>query len=326
MIEPLSQRDSKWKDIKLGTSDVTIEFYGCTITDIAMAIGKTPDFVNSRLLEVDGYAQKNLVIWAKLPEAFPQIKSATRITHYDNQIALDAIEKNGCVMVEVDGSRIGASKHWVLYVGDKQMNDPWFGNTKATNYYRPIGMAVLELDRDYVEPVTECEKALISLESDYKHLTEEHKKEQQRLLDCRNDREDQKDLIEKQRKEIESLKEESEERLASHKNFVQNCINELSLKDTADEIAVLSEIKRLVGLEHDVITLETKVKQLQTEKEQLKRDYEAKIAKLQLEVGELRARFNGQLDNIEDRLEAERVEKVQKESFLDRLIKFWRVK
>ncbi len=140
----LSQRDLKWANEVLGTQG-TIGNLGCTITCISMLLGKTPSEVNQSIKNVNGYAQGNLVDWAKLPLAFSQIKSATRVRVYDNDQVKQAIEKNGGCLVEVNGSRIGASKHWVLYIGGGQMYDPWFGTQKTTNYYPPTGFAVLEI-------------------------------------------------------------------------------------------------------------------------------------------------------------------------------------
>ena len=54
MIQPLNQRDARWKDIKLGFGNTTIGGYGCTITCVAMLAGLTPDDVNARLKNVNG--------------------------------------------------------------------------------------------------------------------------------------------------------------------------------------------------------------------------------------------------------------------------------
>lgn len=146
MPEPLSQRDARWRDIKLGFSDYTIGTHGCTITAIAYILETTPDRVNEKLKAVEGF-QGALVIWAKLADAFPQIISATRHWIYDNEI----VSNNLPCLVEVNGSRIGAGKHWVAYQGDQKMMDPWFGTVKGTSYYPATGMTTLKIDKSYKE-------------------------------------------------------------------------------------------------------------------------------------------------------------------------------
>lgn len=138
----LCQRDTRWKDVTLGTKG-TIGDYGCTITCLSMAANLTPDQTNERLNRVGGYANGNLVIWSKIKEAIPWMEFGVRGYSYDNEKVLSAIDKNGFCLVEVDGSRIGGTKHWVLYIGGGQMYDPWYGTQKTTSYYPPLGYAVV---------------------------------------------------------------------------------------------------------------------------------------------------------------------------------------
>lgn len=129
---PLSQRDPRWRNIPLGfSSTTTIGSHGCTITCIAMILGTTPDVVNERLKAVNGYANTNLVIWAKLEEAFPGIK-IKRVWSYDNE---DVKKNVPNVLVEVDGQPIGGHRHWVVFVGNQKMIDPWDGKEKSTASY-----------------------------------------------------------------------------------------------------------------------------------------------------------------------------------------------
>lgn len=155
MIKTLSQRDPQWANIKLGTSNTTIGSHGCTITSLTMLLNHyggnyTPDQVNERLKSLPkdqngntGFANGNLVYWSRIKEAFPQVKSVERITNYDNNKVASSLP----ALVEVDGSRIGASKHWVLYIGNQKMLDPWFGNEKSTSYYAPTGCTIFKVDK-----------------------------------------------------------------------------------------------------------------------------------------------------------------------------------
>lgn len=136
----LSQRDPRWKSLKLGTSNGTIGEFGCTITALSMVLGTTPDVVNERLLSVNGYAQGNLVIWAKIEEAFPGIK-IKRVWTYDNA---DVLKNVPNVLVEVDGKPIGGFRHWVVYIGNKKAIDPWDGTEKPTSSYpSPLSYCVI---------------------------------------------------------------------------------------------------------------------------------------------------------------------------------------
>lgn len=154
----LSQRDSKWKDVPLGFSnDTTIGSHGCTISDIAMFAGITPDEVNRRLKAVGGYANTNLVIWKKISEAIPWLEFVYRHYSYDNDVAINAIKEHGAVLVEVDfdGTPRTDDRHWVNYTGNQKMDDPWNGKVEPTSKYQiRTGMAVLRRTdgKKYGEP------------------------------------------------------------------------------------------------------------------------------------------------------------------------------
>lgn len=145
----LSQNDPRWKNIPLGTSRSSIGQGGCTITCIAMKFGLDPKFVNERLNAVDGFApsqannpfepEKNLVIWNKLSEALPGVKFEYKYYTYDNEKVL----QNLPCLVEVNGAPIGGFRHWVLFVGNHQIFDPWDGKVKPTSTYQPISFVVL---------------------------------------------------------------------------------------------------------------------------------------------------------------------------------------
>jgi len=82
MSNIVSQRDPQWGNIKLGTSNVNISGYGCTITCLGYLVGLTPDKVNERMNTVGGYSNGNLVIWTKVQEAIGV--TCYRYTTYDN--------------------------------------------------------------------------------------------------------------------------------------------------------------------------------------------------------------------------------------------------
>jgi len=148
-MTPLSQRDPRWKDIKLGTGATTISSHGCLITCLAMLAGTTPDVVNEELKRVGGYQNGNLVIWSALDRTNLGLRFIERSRVYNNE----KVSNNLPCIVEVDGSRIGAKQHFVLYIGNKRMIDPWFGRETDTSYYPAVGYAIVKVDIIPQEPI-----------------------------------------------------------------------------------------------------------------------------------------------------------------------------
>src|SRR3990167_4974870 len=141
-MQPLNQRDPRWARQQLGTSNTTIGSHGCTITCIAMLVDTTPDVVNRELKRVGGFAQGNLVIWSKIPVAFPQLTFVKRVNSYNN----DDVKANLPCLVEVDfdGSPNTFGNHWVVFIGNQRLLDPWVGQNRPTSTYKILkGYAVL---------------------------------------------------------------------------------------------------------------------------------------------------------------------------------------
>lgn len=162
-MQRYSQRNSQWQGITLGwgkNNTTTIGSHGCTITDIGMLAGITPKEVNERLIAVKGYVQSspgvfNLVIWSKIQEAIPWLQFEWRNYTYagdaDNNRVKAAIEKNGACLVEVDfdGTPRTDDRHWVLYIGNQKMNDPWTGTERPTSTYSIAkGFAIINVIGD----------------------------------------------------------------------------------------------------------------------------------------------------------------------------------
>jgi len=137
-----SQRDPKWKDVIMGNAPIST--YGCLITCLGIISDIQPDIVDSLIDNVDGYSG-NYLIWEKLDSinGFDFIK---RVKSYNNE----DVSNNLPCLVEVDGTPIGGSTHWVVFIGDKKIIDPWDGKEKNTSAYTPIGYAVVK----YVKPGT----------------------------------------------------------------------------------------------------------------------------------------------------------------------------
>jgi len=139
MADILSQTDPKWANLPLGTvapnaPEGTLPYLihakGCFVTEIAQAIGSTPDVVVQKLNDVQGFADDgtgrlSLVIWDKVAEAFPGW-TATYVSGYDNAAVLKNLEEGNKVLVEVSAAPIGGTGlHCVEYIGNAQCYNCW---------------------------------------------------------------------------------------------------------------------------------------------------------------------------------------------------------
>lgn len=147
-IKPLSQRDPKWRAKKLGFSNYTIGSHGCTITALTCLLNfieganYTPDQVNERLKLAKAFSG-GLLIWARVPFAFPSLYHVKRAYNYNNvEVAWWVYVKKMPVLVEVNAYSIGAPRHWVLFIGNRQAIDPWTGTIVSTSKYPTTGHSI----------------------------------------------------------------------------------------------------------------------------------------------------------------------------------------
>lgn len=138
----LNQKDPKWANKKLGNSKLTIGSSGCLVTSIAMIAGSTPDVVNDKLMAVKGF-DGPLVVWSAISKALPKLKFVWRSYSYNNTQVLEAIKKNGYCLVEA--TTLFNGKHWIVFIGNRQLLDPWYGTQRSTSsYWRYTGFAVID--------------------------------------------------------------------------------------------------------------------------------------------------------------------------------------
>lgn len=142
-----SQNDPRWKDEKLGGSDLTVGRWGCTMTCIAMALNHwgyevDPKECNEKLTKSGGFMPSGDLIWTKVHEAFQRVHF-----HWRGYTVLDGkhfvreevapvlqrirnlIDKGQPVLLNVDNvGNDGRPDHWVLAVGhtptDLLIHDP----------------------------------------------------------------------------------------------------------------------------------------------------------------------------------------------------------
>jgi len=149
-VTPLSQRDPRWKNKYLGFSKLTIGSYGCTLVSLTVLLnyieGKnyTPDQVNENLKKVKAFSGA-LLYWSRVPLAYPSLKWIKRAYNYNNvEVGWYVYGKKLPVLVEVNASSIGAVRHWVLFIGNRQMCDPWVGKIEPTNKYPLTGYSLYQ--------------------------------------------------------------------------------------------------------------------------------------------------------------------------------------
>ena len=125
-----SQRDDRWKLKKLGFSNVSIGNFGCAMTCYAMMWNTEPDKVNEWFKNNGCFAQENLIWWAKTPGF------VWRSWSYENDKVKEAIDKYGACIVETDfNNNPKDGSHFVLFIGNGKMYDPWDGKEKPTSSY-----------------------------------------------------------------------------------------------------------------------------------------------------------------------------------------------
>ena len=137
-VQPLSQQDPLWKNLRLGNDVITIGKYGCLLTCMAMVAdgfgaNETPTTLNNGMKAAGGFIGA-LVIPAVLPNAVPGVRFIKYIP-CEGQPApmadIDATLQAGKpVIVEVDYSPVkGLQNHWVVIYAkqgdDYLIQDPW---------------------------------------------------------------------------------------------------------------------------------------------------------------------------------------------------------
>lgn len=238
---PLSQRDPRWKLKKLGNGSGTIGLFGCTLTAITCGINAFGanlgvDEANEKLKAVGGFggSSKNLIIWSKLPKAFPQIKSIGIPEAYNNDKAKAMLDKGFPVTVKVNGASIGASSHWCLLIGDQKMIDPWTGLVVPTSTYPILKLVVWELQRVNAPPVID-------------EVAELKRKLEQQKIDFEASENNKKKIFDKalneKEKVITDLRKKTETGAQTIKELRENVIEYQIERDKAVEISKKAEKK-----------------------------------------------------------------------------------
>jgi len=141
-----SQRDIRWSWQTFGFGGGRFYSYGCTVCSLTSLLFKagydlTPPQVAERLRKAKAFSG-DLLIWSRIQIAFPKVKFVWRGYKYENAKVKENIEKGNPTLVEV---LLSGHRHWVLFLGDQKMMDPWVGRIESTSKYPLIGYSLISI-------------------------------------------------------------------------------------------------------------------------------------------------------------------------------------
>lgn len=144
-----NQYDSRWKNVKLGTSNSTIGMYGCNLTCIAQGLvdhgyNYTPATLNQLFIQTASYTNGNLINPATVASKNPRIFTAGYSEPWSDSKVKQymAMHDDYIIIGEVDARGIGGSgQHFVLLIDlvlspdgritNTLIGDPWGGLEQA---------------------------------------------------------------------------------------------------------------------------------------------------------------------------------------------------
>ncbi len=165
-----SQRSSLWFDAKMIPSPWSLGQQGCTLTaacSMAKAFGKdiNPLTANKEMVRLGGYDNTGSLSWLVLAKVLG-IDFGTRwdtnanvapnhsqVVEMDGFRHIERLAKWGIPSIcWVDTDHDGKANHWVTYVGDGQVIDPWDGAVKPMSVFeRLYGYAIFNGTPVYAE-------------------------------------------------------------------------------------------------------------------------------------------------------------------------------
>ena len=302
-LELWSQRDARWKDDKYGESENTIGQLGCATTCVASILkyygyDTDPKRLDDLLVSNKGYSQKTLIIWSKVAELFPKVKFEGRFYSYTNTKVIEWLARGIPVLVQVDAAPIGAAgtQHWVVFIGDKKVYDPWTGAVTPTDKWTPTGMAVFSgtppansefvSKEDYDRAITEKDTNWQFYQKELKlheATKEELRKANERIIKLEEDKTDL--IAERKTAEDKAGKYQKE-----HTDFLEKLA--LKLNVTSDAVAIDSELDVLMNKEDKTIELESRLRDERSKYEKTISDLKEEARALKEKVTDLQVKIN----------------------------------
>lgn len=144
-MEIYSQKDPRWADKMLGSSDCSMKNFGCLVTDVAQALtlagySVTPGDLVDNLSANGGFDENGLLQWEVIGRLYPQFNFDSEVSNYINTTF-------------VKGSW-GLFKHWLLEVNGVTY-EPYYGKTGVPANFDELSRNRIAAIEPYVAPTPE---------------------------------------------------------------------------------------------------------------------------------------------------------------------------
>ncbi len=140
------QSDPRWKDVKIGKSNITLGEQGCAITALSMFLvglgyNDNPLRVMEKLEAVGSLTDDGCLWWVNVHKAYPKAKFIYRwattnvINRFEALYPAEAwrrverlFQLGFAVPLHVNaGGAVGTANHFVTYAGNGYIHDPYWG-------------------------------------------------------------------------------------------------------------------------------------------------------------------------------------------------------
>jgi len=118
------QKDGRWKDLKIGNTDLTMENYGCLITSLAILDGRTPKEILEILNRSSAFNDKGML--------YSDIASKALGFSYKGKHKESP--KYECVAETNHWAYLRIPQHFFVWNPDGTIVDPLDGQMKTNNY------------------------------------------------------------------------------------------------------------------------------------------------------------------------------------------------
>ena len=127
-LQVLGQRDPRWKNMRIGNTNLTMGDYGCLVTSLAMLKGTTPDKVNRALTKNNGFTSGG---YLRHDVASKTLGIGNGARHgKDWEPTHDTVAE-----VRMRGRNGKSYQHFVVWRTDGTILDPWTGKSESQSKY-----------------------------------------------------------------------------------------------------------------------------------------------------------------------------------------------
>ncbi|MGV3662535.1 MAG: hypothetical protein ACO1TE_20285 [Prosthecobacter sp.] len=138
------QKDKRWADDQLGTSNCTLGSHGCLVCSVPMActnlgVNLTPNDLNERLKENDGFLPQGWVVWNAISRVTDQKLSADYHVRPKHAQMDEALEAGAYPVVKY--FLVGGIQHWCVVVGKEGLD--YLARDPLRNDAKPVKLSEL---------------------------------------------------------------------------------------------------------------------------------------------------------------------------------------